>query len=142
MRTITLLVVLMTAWPAAAQSRLYTNADLTPTPMTAWTRTVTPAELEALAAHQFHAPAPALGPTVIVVGRSAPQLRSGTTEAWINRPPAYLHDMWLFNVVALEAARYTRGGRYLHRHSRIDGAVPEILRDASRPALPRVRPVR
>jgi len=54
MKTITVLVgLLCTALPAAAQSRVYTNADLTPRPVTAWTRTVTPAELASLESRQF-----------------------------------------------------------------------------------------
>ena len=54
MRVVTLLVVLLTAAPVVAQeSRLYTNADLTPNPVTAWTRTVTLAELASLASRQF-----------------------------------------------------------------------------------------
>ena len=56
MRVITLLIVLVISAPAFAQTRLYTNADLGK-PIT-WTRTVTPEELAALAAHQYQAPPP------------------------------------------------------------------------------------
>jgi hypothetical protein len=56
MRILPLVVALSTAAPVCAQTRLYTNADLTPKPVTAWTRTVTPAELESLRQHQYQAP--------------------------------------------------------------------------------------
>ena len=61
--------LICTALPAAAQSRVYTNRDLTPTPVTAWTRTVTAEELRGLEARQFRLP-PALppqGPTVVIL---------------------------------------------------------------------------
>jgi hypothetical protein len=67
MKTITLLVGLVcTTLPAAAQSKVYTNADLGTVHRT---RTVTAAELEGLAARQFvfvpsRPPAP-----VVVIGR-------------------------------------------------------------------------
>jgi hypothetical protein len=70
MKTITVLVgLLLTTLPAAAQSRVYTNRDLTPRPVTAWTRTVTPAELAGLASRQFvYVPPPRLeGPTAVIL---------------------------------------------------------------------------
>ena len=75
MRTFPLLALLLIATPAAAQSRLYTNADLTPTPVTRWTRTVTAAELASLEARQFRlASALPDGPTVIFISdRVEPQ---------------------------------------------------------------------
>jgi len=69
MRTITLCVgLLLIGTPGFAQSKVYTNRDLTPKPVTAWTRTVTPAELAGLQARAFQLP-PDLpdGPTVIIV---------------------------------------------------------------------------
>ena len=76
MRTILLLgAVLLTAAPVCAQSRVYTNADLTPHPVTAWTRTATAAELAGLQTRAFQLPGRwPLEPTVIVIGdRIAPQ---------------------------------------------------------------------
>lgn len=74
MRILPLAVVLLTAAPVGAQSRVYTNADLTPKPVTEWRRTVTPAELDSLRQHQYQAPPPAPaganGPTVVVFGSS------------------------------------------------------------------------
>lgn len=61
MKPITLLVALLTAAPVCAQSRVYTNADLTAHPST-WTRTVTPEELAGLKAREFQLPARALPP--------------------------------------------------------------------------------
>ena len=69
MRTITLgVALLLTATPGFSQTRVYTNADLTPTPVTRWTRTVTPEELASLAARQFRLPQAFDGPTVIIIG--------------------------------------------------------------------------
>jgi hypothetical protein len=63
MRILPLVVVLQSAAPVCAQSPLYTNADLTPKPVTAWTRRVTAAELESLRQYQYRAPpAPAREP--------------------------------------------------------------------------------
>src|SRR6185295_17570965 len=61
--------LLLTALPAAAQSRVYTNRDLTPRPVTAWTRTVTAEELRGLATRQFRLPPPLPpdGPTVVIL---------------------------------------------------------------------------
>jgi len=71
MKTMALLVgLLLTAVPAAAQSRVYTNADLAPRPVTAWTQTVTPAELAGLKAREFvYVPArrPGAGPRVVIL---------------------------------------------------------------------------
>jgi hypothetical protein len=70
MRTITFLVgLLCTATHVDAQSRVYTNQDLTPTPVTRWTRTVTPDELAGLQARQFRLPpaVPADGPRVVIL---------------------------------------------------------------------------
>jgi hypothetical protein len=67
---LTLVVVLLTAAPAFAQSRVYTNADLGK-PLAA-TLTTSPAEAAAiLAPHQFVyvPPAPA-GPTLVLFGGS------------------------------------------------------------------------
>jgi hypothetical protein len=62
--------LLAIAAPAAAQSRLYTNADLVTGPVT-WTRTVTPEELQGLIARQFvYVPRQPSGPFVGVVGSS------------------------------------------------------------------------
>lgn len=65
-------LVLLTAVPASAQSRVYTNADLTSRPVTAWTVRVTPEELESLRQHQYHAPPTVRddGPRVYVMGSS------------------------------------------------------------------------
>jgi hypothetical protein len=53
MKTITVLVgLVLTALPAVAQSKVYTNRDLTPTSVT-WTRTVTPEELAGLKAREY-----------------------------------------------------------------------------------------
>jgi hypothetical protein len=75
MRVVTLLVVLLAAAPVAAQEpRLYTNADLTPKPVTAWTRTVTLTEFAGLASRQFAlSPQFADGPTVIFVSLPDPR---------------------------------------------------------------------
>lgn len=67
MRTITVLVVLLTAAPGFAQSRLYTNADLTAHPVTQWTQTVTPEQLAGLKAREFHLPTRPLPPDYRVV---------------------------------------------------------------------------
>jgi hypothetical protein len=73
MRILPLVAVLLFATPAFSQSRLYTNADLTPKPVT-WTRTVTPEELRGLEARQFRLPILPDGPTVIFVStREQPQ---------------------------------------------------------------------
>lgn len=71
MKTITLcVVVLCTALPAAAQSRLYTNADLSSKPVTP-TRTVTAAELAGLKAREFvWVPSVPAGPRVFVLPAS------------------------------------------------------------------------
>jgi hypothetical protein len=73
MKTIPILVALvLTALPATAQSRVYTNADLTSGAVT-WTRTVTAEELRGLEARQFRSaaaperPVRGDGPTVTVV---------------------------------------------------------------------------
>jgi hypothetical protein len=76
MKTILLAVVaLLTAAPVCAQSRVYTNADLTPHPVTAWTRTATPEDLAGLQTRAFQLPGRwPLEPTVIVVStRAEPQ---------------------------------------------------------------------
>jgi len=70
MKTIAILVgLLLVTAPAIAQSRVYTNQDLTPTPVTTWTRTVTAAELAGLEARQFRLPpaVPADGPRVVIL---------------------------------------------------------------------------
>jgi len=75
MKVLPLVVVLLTAAPVCAQSRVYTNADLTPHPVTTWTRTATPEDLAGLETRAFQLPGrwPA-EPTVVIVGeRLAPQ---------------------------------------------------------------------
>jgi hypothetical protein len=70
-KTITFLVaLLLSARTVAAQSKVYTNRDLTPRPVTAWTRTVTPEELRGLESRQFKLPLELPdGPTVIYVSQ-------------------------------------------------------------------------
>jgi hypothetical protein len=79
MKLMPLLIALLTVAPAAAQSRVYTNADLMPNPVTAWTRTVTPARLSPteaaaiLAPYRFQAPPPRAleaGPWMVVLHSS------------------------------------------------------------------------
>jgi len=75
MRTILLAVaVLLTAAPVCAQVRTYTNADLSPHPVT-WVRSVTAEELAGLQTRAFQLPGRwPLEPTVIVIGeRIEPQ---------------------------------------------------------------------
>jgi hypothetical protein len=71
MRTLFLIASLLcTALPAAAQSRLYTNADVRQTTV-AWTRTPTAEELRGLEVRQFVYVPPASGPRTVIL-RSAP----------------------------------------------------------------------
>jgi len=69
MKTITVLVALLcTAVPAGAQSKVYTNADLTTRPVTTWTRTVTPDELAGLKAREYvYVPERRTGPRVVIL---------------------------------------------------------------------------
>ena len=65
MRLLPLAALLLTTSPVFAQSRVYTNADLTSNPVT-WTRTVTPEEWQGLADRQFVPPPPkSYGPVSI-----------------------------------------------------------------------------
>ena len=124
MRVITLLVVLFTAAPVVAQeSRLYTNADLTPNPVTAWTRTVTLAELASLASRQF-ALSPQLpgGPTVIFI--SLPDA-PGFTPFPPTRP---LSEPWSMTtyVGRTHGERSPGGGRSMSSHARAHASRPGI----------------
>jgi len=68
MKRITLLVgLLLSTSPVGAQSRVYTNADLTSKPVTTWTRTVTAEELAGLKAREFHLPSLPPAPDVMIV---------------------------------------------------------------------------
>lgn len=74
MKLLPVALVLLAAAPVGAQTRVYTNADLTSHPVTTWTRRVTAEELESLRKHQYQAPpapAPEWGPIITVV-RSSP----------------------------------------------------------------------
>jgi hypothetical protein len=74
MNLLPVIVVLLTAAPVCAQARVYTNADLSPHPVT-WSRSVTAAELAGLQDRAFRLPAALpLEPTVIIVSeRIEPQ---------------------------------------------------------------------
>jgi hypothetical protein len=76
---------LLIAVPAAAQSRVYTNADLGK-PRT-WSRTATAEQLASLAAHQFVAP-PEIpdGPTVMIIAGQASHGPFGPLELTPGRP--------------------------------------------------------
>lgn len=66
-RLLPLLLVVVSVAPAAAQSRLYTNADLEKKPLATWSRTVTAEELAGLKAREFHLPTRTLPPDTRVV---------------------------------------------------------------------------
>ena len=70
-KTVAVVVVALVALaaPVSAQSRLYTNADLTPTPVASWTRTVTADQLQGLRAraYVYVPPAPRAGPRVVIL---------------------------------------------------------------------------
>lgn len=66
MKTITLLVVLLIATPAVAQSRLYTNDDLG-RPLSPNRATATPEQLAGLKAREFHLPVVPAAPDVWIV---------------------------------------------------------------------------
>lgn len=67
MRILPLITVLLVAAPAFAQSRVYTNADLTAHPVTQWSRSVTAEELAGLKAREFHLPTRRPAPDVLIV---------------------------------------------------------------------------
>jgi hypothetical protein len=109
MRTPTLLVgILCAALPAAAQSRVYTNADLTTHPVTSWTRTVTAAELASLREHQTQVAAPRSTDAPVIRLTPEPQPVPPTTSLWIAQPAGYTRDMHIFNAVSLWQARQVR----------------------------------
>ncbi len=66
MRSMLVVVLLCAAGPAAAQSRVYTNADLVQGQIH-WMRTPTEQELRGLEARQFRLPLPDPGPAATVV---------------------------------------------------------------------------
>jgi hypothetical protein len=86
---------LLIAVPAAAQSRVYTNADLGK-PRT-WSRTATAEQLASLAAHQFVA-APVIpdGPTVTIIPGEASHGPFGPLEQAPGRPldPFWQGNSW------------------------------------------------
>jgi hypothetical protein len=107
MRTITLLVVLLTAAPVVGQSRLYTNADLG-RPLSPNRGTVDPAILQALRDHQYQAPptpAREFEPWMTVMGSSStagpfgefapfdpPRRLDGSS--WLDPEPVYGLPPW------------------------------------------------
>ncbi len=110
MKTITVLVgLVLTAWPAAAQSKVYTNQDLTPTAVT-WTRTVTPEELAGLKAREYvYVPArPAEARVVILPNRPLFAPFAATSE-----PTRPLSEPWSMTT-------YLRGG-HGHRGPVVSG---------------------
>lgn len=84
-----IMLIVGTAAPAAAQSRVYTNADLGK-PL-ARTHTVTAEELAALKTNQFRLPARFDGPTVVIIpsspeppfGNVFPPIAPLSSQPWI-----------------------------------------------------------
>ena len=88
MRTITVLVgLLLSTSPAWAQSRVYTNADLSAHPVT-WRSSVTPEQLAGLEARQFRgSPVQDWGPQVVIVDSSS---TDGPFGAFAAFSPSYV----------------------------------------------------
>ncbi len=85
MRTITVLVgLLLSTSQAWAQSRVYTNADLSAHPVTTWSRSVTADELAGLEARQFQgSPVQEWGPQVVILDSQATDGPFGAFPAFI-----------------------------------------------------------
>jgi len=116
MKILLLGAVLLTAAPVCAQSRVYTNADLTPHPVTAWTRTATPEDLASLQTRAFRLPAALpLEPTVIIVSeRIEPQPLPPTrplSDPW--RMTAYVgRSPWRSSVPVVTIGQPASGRRH------------------------------
>jgi hypothetical protein len=125
MKTITLLVGLVcTALPAAAQSKVYTNADLGTVHRT---RTVTAAELAGLAARQFvFVPARPPAP-VVVIGRDvaagpfgafAPPLPDRRLDGSLWTDPPWEQFAYVGHVHHADGPRNQRTGPRSNTHPR------------------------
>ena len=136
MKILPLITLLLVAMPAFAQSRVYTNADLTPRPMI-WTRTVTAEELRSLEAHQFRLPTLPAAPQVTILPYDPNWPFQTSTLDAIAKP---LFEPW-YTTTYLGHGYGGRYGRSVRSHA-TSNVAPRIRRESNRPVGPRSRPAR